>query len=288
MALQQPLAGLQRLPHFTPHVAALSRLVEQTHQLHYAEAPNPQVVEQALHEVDTVLKQQAHQASHALAQRVLPNLPPRDQAQFTAKANTLLLGKHNPQGWLVHALAWQYLPAAVLTPMVTHATLAQHPDVNSPANCREQTRAEVWRQVTSGSIHVINAYLGGWAFKGLHTLTQQHHHLQRWADGCQGSLPPLAAGLSHAAQYLKCWGQHLGGSSQETAGTLAFMVLGSTLGYGVVRPYISMTAYTHDKQRALHASHDTLTSPTTPGMNKGIFREASLRPVVGQPVGGSV
>jgi hypothetical protein len=239
----------------SPRVHALGKLLAHQHQLNTTQPLPQHQLKQTLNQLEATLQQQVQHISQAsqswLGQGSQAAIP---STEAGIKAH--LLGTNEPSGWLMHLLAWQYLPAAVLTPLVTKATLAQRPDINSPANQREQTRAEVWRQVTSGSIHVALAYGSGLAYKGLMALTHQHHKLTHWGLQAKG-IPLVGAGLQATGQCLKQWGQHLGGASQQTAGTLAFMILGSTLGYGVLRPYVSMSAYTHDKERELHALPNT-------------------------------
>lgn len=254
----------------SPRVQALGKALIHQHQLNTPHPIPQQQLAQTLGQVEATLQQQVQQVSQASQQWLGQSKPSASGSPVEATVKAHLLGSNEPSGWLTHVLAWQYLPAAILTPLVTKATLAQRPDVNSPANQREQTRAEVWRQATSGSIHVALAYGSGLAYQGLMALTHQHHKLTHWGQQAKG-IPLVGTALQCAGQGLKQWGQHLGGSSQQTAGTLAFMVLGSTLGYGVLRPYVAMTAYTHDKER------DRLTLPTHP--QAATFKDATVNVV---------
>lgn len=147
---------------------------------------------------------------------------------------------------MAHFLAWQYLPAAVLTVLVTNAVLTRYSSLSDEQRHAVVNR-EAIRQASSGTLHVLQTYGSMLAVDGAVLLAGQHGRvvaLNQWLGRAAPGLAKFTSpGLQRMAHTMKQTWHLLATQKQNVFSAVWLALLTNTLGFGIVRPIVTDMAY---------------------------------------------
>jgi hypothetical protein len=153
--------------------------------------------------------------------------------------NHVLQGKPGV-GWLItHALAFMYVPGSVIAPFVVNDLYKRSGKLDDDTRHKLVTQYTSER-VTGAGIHFLPIYGGKLFTDGMKRVAQQHFPLSQWATSQEGKLPGLVTHSAHAlAKGLRSTWHVLNDTRGDTLVSVGMMALFNTIGYGVVRPWLT-------------------------------------------------
>lgn len=162
-------------------------------------------------------------------------------SKLLGNLNRTLQGKPQLSWALTHALAFMYLPGSLIAPLMMNAQYKRLGTLDDDSRNKlvSQYAAE---RATGAVIHLIPIYVGKLFADGVKRVAQQHLPLRQWATRMEssGQLPRLLTDAAHTvANGLRHTWHGLNDTRGDTAFSIGMMALFNTIGYGVVRPWIT-------------------------------------------------
>jgi hypothetical protein len=196
----------------------------------------------------TLQQQTEHQLDAFLktAQSLIPE-PKVNPAELASVLTDTLKPKPPMTGLLYHLSAWQFLPGAILTPLMLKWTLAK--TGMPPEKVTDQVDFEVSRQLTGVGLQAVQTYGTKLAFDGIKAGSQQSQawlaKAHQWKQQAQTPLQHWQGkGLETLSLGLQGIRRYLAKPGNDTLASMALLVLSNTVTFGVIRPLIKVGVFT--------------------------------------------
>ena len=233
------------------------------------------------HSLTQELARQAHQTEETLVQTLRKRLSAEQrsaiQSTLPALVKPIAHGKAELSGLMMHLVAWMYLPAAILTPLVRGAYLKSQGVPK--AERRDIVLQETGRQIFSGALHIGQCYGSFGLTQGVQQgAARLTHWFAQQAEKASGSMH--ASFARSASGIAKRVASSLQSSAQKTIASLGLLVLFNTLGYGIIRPIGGDSLYLFFK-RGLARNKEP--ESTLPGVSLATIEPAITVPAPPNP-----